>query len=112
LSPRPLAVKEIEERVCQLIGATPTSSIRSYLRLNAPGLLAREERGRYTLQRPLAKGVQTESPASQRWREAFYFGKARLFHADCFDWMERQEDNSIHAVVTDPPYGLHEYTPE
>jgi site-specific DNA-methyltransferase (adenine-specific) len=26
--------------------------------------------------------------------------------------MEQQEDNSIHAVVTDPPYGLHEYTPE
>jgi site-specific DNA-methyltransferase (adenine-specific) len=23
-----------------------------------------------------------------------------------------QTDNSIHAIVTDPPYGLHEYTPE
>ena len=112
LSPRPLAVKEIEERVCQLIGATPTSSIRSYLRLNAPGRLAREERGRYTLQKALVEGVPTESPAKQKWREAFYFGKTTLFHADCFDWMERQEDNSIHAVVTDPPYGLHEYTPE
>lgn len=39
-------------------------------------------------------------------------GKATLFHADCFDWLEKQEDNSIHAVVTDPPYGLHEYTPD
>ena len=35
-----------------------------------------------------------------------------MFHADCFDWLARQEDNSIHAVVTDPPYGLHEYTPQ
>jgi DNA modification methylase len=112
VSPRPLAVKEIEERVCRLIGATPTSSIRSYLRLNAPGLLAREGRGHYTIQRPLVEGVQTESPAKQQWREAFTFGKATLFHADCFDWIERQKDNSIHAVVTDPPYGLHEYTPE
>jgi site-specific DNA-methyltransferase (adenine-specific) len=40
------------------------------------------------------------------------FGKAILFHADCFDWLRQQENNSIHAVVTDPPYGLHEYSEE
>ena len=112
LSPRPLAVKEIEERVCQLIGATPTSSIRSYLRLNAPGLLAREERGRYGVQRPPVTGAKKESSIKQQWREAFYFGKTTLFHADCFDWIGQQKDNSIHAVVTDPPYGLYEYTAE
>ena len=33
-------------------------------------------------------------------------------HADCFDWLEQRAFNSIHAVVTDPPYGLHEYSPE
>lgn len=38
------------------------------------------------------------------------FGKSKLVNADCFDWLDRQEENSIHAVVTDPPYGLHEYT--
>ena len=32
-------------------------------------------------------------------------------HADCFDRLDTREDNSIHAVVTDPPYGLQEYTP-
>lgn len=32
------------------------------------------------------------------------------FHADCFLWLEQREANSIHAVVTDPPYGLKEYT--
>ena len=42
----------------------------------------------------------------------FRFGKATLIHADCFDWLPQQHDNSIHAVVTDPPYGLHEYSPE
>lgn len=46
------------------------------------------------------------------WEEPVTFGSARLVHSDCFDWLETQEDNSIHAVVTDPPYGLHEYAPE
>ena len=48
----------------------------------------------------------------KQWRKPVHFGHARLFHADCFDWMEQQENDSIHAVVTDPPYGLHEYSPE
>ena len=36
----------------------------------------------------------------------------QVFHADCFEWLEQRSPNSIHAVVTDPPYGLKEYTPE
>ena len=35
-----------------------------------------------------------------------------MINDDCFSWMERQKPNSIHAVVTDPPYGLHEYSEE
>lgn len=34
----------------------------------------------------------------------------KLFHADAFEWFESQEPNSIHAIVTDPPYGIREYT--
>jgi site-specific DNA-methyltransferase (adenine-specific) len=30
--------------------------------------------------------------------------------ADCVDWLADQPANSIHAVVTDPPYGLVEYS--
>lgn len=30
---------------------------------------------------------------------------------DCFSWLARREPHSIHAVVTDPPYGLKEYSP-
>jgi site-specific DNA-methyltransferase (adenine-specific) len=30
--------------------------------------------------------------------------------SDCFEWMEAREANSIHAIVTDPPYGLKEYS--
>ena len=34
-----------------------------------------------------------------------------IIHGDAFEWLEDAEPNSIHAVVTDPPYGLVEYTP-
>jgi site-specific DNA-methyltransferase (adenine-specific) len=37
-------------------------------------------------------------------------GRAQLIPADCFDWLAQREASSIHAVVTDPPYGLIEYT--
>lgn len=33
-----------------------------------------------------------------------------LHHGDCFDWLERRRPSSIHAVVTDPPYGLKEFS--
>jgi site-specific DNA-methyltransferase (adenine-specific) len=112
LSPRPLSVKEIERRVCQMIGNTPTSSIRSYLRLNTPGLFIRETRGLYTVAGRVMGRMPQQFPPVQQWREPVRIGKAILYHADCFDWIERQEDNTIHGVVTDPPYGLHEYTPE
>lgn len=32
--------------------------------------------------------------------------------SDAFEWLERTQPCSVHAVVTDPPYGLIEYTPE
>lgn len=35
-----------------------------------------------------------------------------IFNEDAFSWLERARPNSIHAVVTDPPYGLVEYTPK
>jgi site-specific DNA-methyltransferase (adenine-specific) len=108
LSGRPLSVKEIEERVCQMIGDTPTSSIRSYLRLNTPGLFLREARGLYTLA-PRAMGpIHQESPRVRLWREPVRIGRATLYHADCFDWIGRQEV-TIHAVIADPPCRL-QYT--
>lgn len=36
-------------------------------------------------------------------------GNATLVHIDCLDWMRARAPNSIHAVVTDPPYGLREF---
>src|SRR6058998_675721 len=34
----------------------------------------------------------------------------RTFHADCFDWLRERQSHSLHAVCTDPPYGLLEFT--
>jgi site-specific DNA-methyltransferase (adenine-specific) len=34
-----------------------------------------------------------------------------LVLADCLAWLDRQAPSTIHAIVTDPPYGLKEYTP-
>lgn len=36
-------------------------------------------------------------------------GRATLVNVDCLDWLREREPNSIHAVVTDPPYGLREF---
>ena len=36
-------------------------------------------------------------------------GKSELVHADCFDWLSGLRENTLHAVVTDPPYGVKEY---
>lgn len=36
----------------------------------------------------------------------------RLYRGDCIAWLRTQPDRSLHAVVTDPPYGLVEYSEE
>ncbi len=33
-----------------------------------------------------------------------------LHQGDAFAWMAERAENSVHAIVTDPPYGLKEYT--
>lgn len=42
--------------------------------------------------------------------EVFQYGNATLYQADSLDWLREREPTSIHGVVTDPPYGLVEYT--
>jgi len=112
LASAPLSVKEIEEGVRQMLGDTPSSSIRSYLRLNAAGAFVRESHGYYSIRRDEHGGDQQDLWQSERLRDPVRFGNATLYHADCFNWIKQQQDRSIHAVVTDPPYGLHEYTDE
>lgn len=107
-----LSVAQIVASVQKQIGETPASSIRSYLRLNTPGLFVREARGVYRARtRTQSSGKKFFVRIDSR-EEKFSFQKSVLHHDDCFSWIERQSHNSIHAVVTDPPYGLHEYTDE
>ncbi len=40
----------------------------------------------------------------------FRLGSAILYQADAMEWLTKQATNSIHAVLTDPPYGLVEYS--
>ena len=35
-----------------------------------------------------------------------------IHQMDAFDWLRKAESNSIHAVVTDPPFCVLEYTPD
>ena len=34
----------------------------------------------------------------------------KIYLADCVEWLKEQPKNSFHAIITDPPYGLREYT--
>lgn len=106
-----MSVSEIELRVNQIVGPTPPSSIRSYLRLNTPDVFLREDRGIYRLKENIVNETLVDSPSTKE-PQTFEYGRSKLIHADCFEWIAKQDLNTIHAVVTDPPYGLHEYTSE
>lgn len=103
----------IENRVAERLGRTAGSSIRSYLRLNTPRLFARTNRGYYVLRDNVAHPYATSSAtAAPKRNAAFHHGRATLHHSDCIEWLSQQAPNTFHAVVTDPPYGLVEYSPE
>lgn len=55
--------------------------------------------------KPKDKGAKAGALAS-----AAQIGTYEIFHADAFTWMAARTANSVHAIVTDPPYGLKEYT--
>jgi len=98
------SVREISAAVSKRLGNVPASSVRSYLNLNTPEHFERIGRGRYRLKKKLkadSRKVEFLSVTE---------GKAQIIPVDCFDWLSQREPCSIHAVVTDPPYGLVEYS--
>lgn len=96
---------EIREAVsAQLGNSVPASSIRSYLNLNTPDIFERTSRGRYRL-RAGHIGVEEKSAVVE-----YRVGQAKLIEGNCFHWLRSCEARSVHAVVTDPPYGLLEYS--
>jgi site-specific DNA-methyltransferase (adenine-specific) len=110
-------LSEIENEVQRLIGATASSSVRSYLRLNTPAVFGKSGRGCYYLRgadrvrEAQAAYAPPGAAAARNWPHARY-GSAEIVNADCMEWLRARERESIHAVVTDPPYGLFEYSQE
>lgn len=83
--------------IAQLERDVPASSVRSILNLGGD-LFVRVGRGRY------AARVSMDPV----WKQ----DSVELHQADCLAWLHSREPNSIHGVVTDPPYGVVEYTPK
>ena len=101
------SVGEIQEAVNRRLGnSVPKSSVRSYLSLNADTLFDRTDVGTYRL-----RGVeQPVRGAKREFAPVYQFGKAELYQADCLDWLRSRKPATVQAVVTDPPYGLVEYS--
>lgn len=102
---RDASTEEIIAAVNVSINAVSPSSVRSYLSLNTPKTFERTGRGRYRL-----KIDATPNGQLFPLMAPVLIGQANLHLADCFDWLARQEPASVHAIVTDPPYGLVEYS--
>lgn len=43
-------------------------------------------------------------------RKHYRNSRYEIHNADAFEWLQRQRANSFHAVVSDPPFGIVEYT--
>lgn len=102
---REASLDEINDAVQLSLGKVSPSSVRSYLNLNVPGVFKRTSRGKYSLRQVAGSKIHRV-----RLSPPIKSGKATLHHADCFEWLANAESNSIHAVVTDPPYGVFEYS--
>ena len=57
------------------------------------------------------RGVRLALPVKAAAKKPVTLGARKLVHADAIEWLGAQPDDSIHAVVTDPPYGVKEYEP-
>lgn len=58
-------------------------------------------------------GIRSISTIVERQTNLILVRIGRLYqilHTDCFDWLREREPHSLHAVCTDPPYGLLEFT--
>jgi len=119
LAVEPMSSTDVAEAVATLIGETAHSSVRSYIQLNTPDIFIRESRGLYRLREelrlPLEEAAGAVVPFVRSTATGFdsaAIGSAELVNADCLDWLASRARNSIHAIVTDPPYGVHEYSDE
>ena len=110
-----LSLKLDASRLSILVGQLP-SDVEEILYKNpiaAPAIL----RETFTTHVGSAKHVNLSSENERTKEEISDKAKPHQFrdcyetvHGDCFHWLDTRKSNSIHAIVTDPPYGLKEYT--
>jgi DNA modification methylase/transcriptional regulator with XRE-family HTH domain len=120
---------QMVQRIAKAVGADPDplyilagylpTDVKQILCQNpveAPTLL-RDTFGDYNANHRSAHVMQhmeKSQPATQvaeqdktKWQHLY-----QVVQADCFEWLDEHAPNSIHAIVTDPPYGLKEYSTE
>jgi site-specific DNA-methyltransferase (adenine-specific) len=100
------SLDEIHDAVRADLGLVAPSSVRSYLNLNTPEKFVRTGKGRYSISR----FDEIERVVLSKTSNFVQVGGAKLYTSDCMSWLATQPTNSIHAVVTDPPYGIREYS--
>lgn len=100
------SLDEIHDAVRADLGLVAPSSVRSYLNLNTPEKFVRTGKGRYSIG-PLE---EFEPALPRKSASVVQVGKAKLYTSDCMSWLASQPTNSIQAVITDPPYGIREYS--
>jgi len=96
------SVTQIRAAVREKLGEVSPSSVRSYLNMNVPETFERMRRGTYRLKKKSLNGRAA--------LDCVFIGKSKLHKGDSFIILAEMKPCSIHAVVTDPPYGLVEYT--
>lgn len=102
-------ISQIAEGIEMKFGyPAPPSSIRSYLVDHTPSTFERVSRGKYRTRSAAAHDSSMDTTATP---PTFSHGKSKLFRGDSLEWLRSQPLESIHGVVTDPPYGLVEYSP-
>lgn len=102
-----MTTTEIVIGVRQMLdGQVPSSSVRSYLNANVGDQFTRTSRGMYRIANSFVDALRGDGYQSP----VFSFGRTELFQSDCLDWLRGRAEESITAVVTDPPYGLTEYS--
>lgn len=89
------SLEKISRAVIAQMGATPLSSVRSYLNNNVGKSFERTGRGRYRL---LANGQDIVVPVKKLVLDpSVTVGKAKLYEADSFEWLASEPASGARA---------------
>lgn len=96
-APEPMTAEEVAARI-NLLSKTrlAPAEVRAVLRTGVGGVFEEPRRGRFQL--------------ASSFPLVYDQSNVRLYQGDAIAWLRAQAPASIHGVVTDPPYGVVEYT--